>query len=613
MPRLAAFSLGILMFVTSTLVNEGRVKGSDLQAKFHDDHWEYCRATDMEADGMNGVWFSRLLRRPPAVSEGYKCFGAAFWAGTSIPHVIPFNSTEFLDDNGTPHSNAAIPRNNGTFMPSSAGFPMDKLESLHIFNTSDFPQFTFHCMYQCAKWKTVGLMALIKNVGSIVAGSAVVIKTTDGISKNFGGYWCRRRGGGGCMFGLPLVTQDTPAKELEEIVAKTVSRPGKGRSKLFAAFVCLLATSPLRFASKLDMDGYYTVDYYVTAVFLSSLLVALIVRQWNPYKVMRIAYTEKMWLNGEDKFIDFKKHTHRSIDLYEWIHLTQESRSQHLMGYARMVTVKAVTKEMDTQKAIHDMEKSLKNYNEPATDEERDQINSIKEKLDKSKKQLAKEQKEAAQGGDNVMLEEYYNRNATLMVKSIKAMAVITPSPPVTGAGTAGFNTSEGQAVPSGSILHKNVVLREGAIGTILEKVNDAHIKVRFPKNKPQNAPLLNARSDAQYQLEFQPALQDGHELTVSRWMKMAEKELKNRLQKPDIDDVEELADGGGQLEEEHSADDLDNFEDVVVSLEQVLECSHEWLNTELKKRDWEQRWKQEQEQLKEQERKDRTSQSADP
>merc|ERR1719446_866862 len=126
-----------------------------------------------------------------------------------------------------------------------------------------------------------------------------------------------------------------------------MSLPGKGRSKVFAAWVCLLATVPLRFASKIDSNGYYTVDYYVTAVFFSSLVIALLLRQFNPYKLTRVAYTEDLWLTGEDTFIDFKKHTHKKIDLYEWIHLNQKARAEHLLGYALKVTKKDIEDELD--------------------------------------------------------------------------------------------------------------------------------------------------------------------------------------------------------------------------------------------------------------------------
>jgi len=454
-------------------------------------------------------------------------------------------------------------------------------------------------------------------VGSIVAGSAVVVKTSDTISKSFGGRFLGR-----CYLGLPLITQDTSAKVMEKVLSTALNLPGKGRSKLFAAFVCLLAISPLRFASKLDVDGYYTVDYYVTAVFLSSLVVALVVRQWNPYKVSRIAYTDKMWSLGEDQFIDFKKHTRRTIDLYEWIHLTQESRADHLLGYARIVTVKTVNKELQTQKHIHDLTKWISQLQKDLAQLERDpaQKESVAEQkkvagedlkkaqkdLEKSKKKLLDEQKKTAgDENDNVMSDQYHNKHATLMVKTIKAMAVLTTSPPVTGDATKKFKMKGASECPRGSILHKNVVIREGVIGTLVEMMHDGQIKVRFPKKRPLNAPLMRPKDDflvPQYKMEVEPEMEGGHETKVSQWMRQVEKDLKMRLKKPDEWQVEKdlkmAVDAASRVDEDpetgdaaksesHSDEELDKFEDVVVPMEHVVECSKEWLEVQRFKYSW--------------------------
>merc|ERR1719162_1400479 len=101
----------------------------------------------------------------------------------------------------------------------------------------------------------------------------------------------------------------------------------------------------------------------------------------------------------------------------------------------------------------------------------------------------------------------------------------------------------DGTAVQRGSILYKSVVLREGSIGTLVEKVDDNHIKVRFPKKTPNKAPLVNRGKDEQYIMDFQPALAEGHDLSISRWMRMGEKELKKRLKKPDGVDAENADD----------------------------------------------------------------------
>jgi len=313
----------------------------------------------------------------------------------------------------------------------------------------NFTEYGFTCMYQCTKWKSVGLMAVIKNVGTIVAGSAVVVKTSDSISKNFGGrFFSFLRGG--FMLGLPLVNEDTDFKTIQAIIKSTRTPPGKGRSKLWAAMVCVFAATPLRFASKLDVDGYFTVDYYVTAVFCSSLIMACVVRQFQPYKVMRIAYTQEMWANGKDTFLDKETHEFKELDMYEWIHLTQIARANHLLGYARKVSLKDIKAELDLQKTRR---KGL----------------STKD-LEEAKPEMKK---------------EYYNEHANLVVKVIREISVSSISPPL--------SEQKGNNLPQGGVISKVVVVRPNAIGTVVAKVDKDRIKIRIPKEIPSDPPLLQS------------------------------------------------------------------------------------------------------------------------
>jgi len=465
MPRLAAFSLGFLMFVTSTLVTEGRVEGKSLLAKFQSDHWQSCRASAMEADGATDMWFGRLLRRPSAVKENgtaFHCFNTNLSYGHALPREFNLeNLQDFFDEknsSGISQSDALkmsvqLPYNEetGVALSQSYGFPMDDIEpwsvEMGLVNQSSFPLFGFHCMYQCVKWKSVGLMALIKNIGTIVAGSAVVVKTSDSISTAAGGRWFKFKLGSlncpGFLWGLPLVTQDTSPDDIQSIIRSTRSAPGKGRSKFVAALVCIGAClAPLRFAPKVDNDGFYTVDYYVTAVFFSSLVMACIVRQANPYKMMMIGYTKAMWSVGKDAFIDKKSHGYRSLDLYEWIHLTQLDRANHLFQYARMITSKDIDAEFKMRK---EMKKSTDDANEKITPHK-----------------------------------HYHNKGAKLKVKMIKEVSVVTTSLPL-AAELAGDNLRES------SMISKLVVVRVNAVGTVVESLDGERIKVRFPRKVPEN------------------------------------------------------------------------------------------------------------------------------
>jgi len=490
MPRLAAFSLGLLMFTTSTLVSEGRVEGKKLLSKFEAQDWDLCRATDMDPDQADAMWFSRLLRRPPSVTEhqnAFDCFniethGFLGWGpnelkGTLFARMLkatphPFNKSAlqtFLADQNASGISEKDALSHGVEKPSnnkvgalshSFGFPMDDIVPwLEYFSggalqDANFTEYGFHCMYQCTKWKSVGLMAVIKNVGTIVAGSAVVVKTSDSISKNFGGRFFSFLPGGGFMLGLPLVNQDTDSKMIQAIIESTRTPPGKGRSKIWAAMVCIFAATPLRFASKLNVDGYFTVDYYVTAVFCSSLIMACVVRQFQPYKVMRIAYTEEMWANGKDTFLDMETHEFKELDMYEWIHLTQIARANHLLGYARKVSPKDIKVELDLQKTRR---KGL----------------STKD----SEKGLAAAKPE--------MKTEYYNEHANLVVKVIREISVSSISPPL--------SEPKGDKLPQGGVISKVVVVRPNAIGTVVAKVDNDRIKIRIAKELPTNPPLLKS------------------------------------------------------------------------------------------------------------------------
>lgn len=625
MPRLASLSVGILMFTTSTLVSEGRVAGKDL---FKSGHWELCRGTDMEADGSEDRWFGRILRRPPAVLEKdseFRCFKTHLKEFGGGFKSADFNITDLHDKfdrsggkDEAEKKGVEIPYNGSVALNNSHGFPLTWIvplaKRLGLADDSDFPLFSFHCMYQCSKWKSVGLMAVIGKVGTIAAGSTIVVKTAETISTNFGGH----------LWGCTLVTQDTHSKDVMAIIKATRSRPGKGRSKFFAALACLACMGPLRLASKIDNDGYYTVDYYVTAVFLSSVLMACMVRQFNPYKMMRMAYTKNMWLHGEDSFIDLKKHEYRKLDLYEWIHLTQQARGDHLFNYARMVTVKDIDEELSMRKDIRSYEAKP----DEATDEE--------------KTAVAKHYEDCKKAPIN----EYYNEHASRVVKVIKDISCITTSPPLP--------TEAGDDVKAGSTVLKTVTIRRDAVGTVVEKLDGERIKVRFPREVPAsaplshkslkkiaiikktledgaviNAPLMTKRKDeegkeidalviASYCPKSQtvkPAPEKYDTTALESWSKVDEKDIRNLRQytmtlTPSPKDKEsrkkmncwlhnalvdvlnprphhpdKMEDDEHKNQKKKGSEDV--WEDVIVPLHQVLEVSEKWNKIEEERFEW--------------------------
>merc|ERR1719215_1535520 len=265
---------------------------------------------------------------------------------------------------------------------------------------------------------------------------------------------------------------------IQAIIESTRTPPGKGRSKIWAAMVCIFAATPLRFASKLNVDGYFTVDYYVTAVFCSSLIMACVVRQFQPYKVMRIAYTEEMWANGKDSFLDKESHTFKEIDLYEWIHLSQLARANHLVGYARKITPKDIKDELAKQKKSREAAKAQVERQQAL--EEGLAEEQIGEQIQKKENEKQKEE-EKRKG----MKEKYYNAHADLVVKVVQEITVSTVSPPADG---------KHVDIPQGSVVGKRVVVRPNSVGTIIEQVNADCVKIRIPKKVPKDVPVMEDR-----------------------------------------------------------------------------------------------------------------------
>jgi len=242
---------------------------------------------------------------------------------------------------------------------------------------------------------------------------------------------------------------------------------------------------PLRFASKLNVDGYFTVDYYVTAVFFSSLIMACVVRQYHPYKMMRIVYTEKMWADGKDSFLDKKSQTFKEIDMYEWVHLSQLARARHLKDYARRISTKVIKDELDRQKKSRDAvkEKAAEEKKTPEEKKAAEEKKATEEKAAEEKTRswcccISATQKKQEEGTDVEMMEkEYYNQHAKLIVKVIKEITESTVSPPHRGDQE---NLKLGMA--KGTAVCKKVVVRPNSVGTIIDQVNDDLVKIRFPK-----------------------------------------------------------------------------------------------------------------------------------
>jgi len=204
---------------------------------------------------------------------------------------------------------------------------------------------TWYCNYQCMGWQEVAFNSLVSDLGMIFAGAAVVVGLVDSCTASVG--WS-------------FVTEDTTVdtlKHLREVSTHYGWAPSclrglvKSGCKFFYKSRCFCAVQLIALdmgarlcAKTVDVDGYYTVDYYVTMVLCQALFMALTLRFWSPYTCNPVIYTKNMWTQGTDDFLDLTVDppAMKTIDLYEWIHLTRMQRLDHVTTYARRVGLDSI-------------------------------------------------------------------------------------------------------------------------------------------------------------------------------------------------------------------------------------------------------------------------------
>jgi len=237
------------------------------------------------------------------------------------------------------------------------------------------------CMYQCVGWLTFSLRSILESSGSIAVGASIVLWLTGIVSANCG---------------RSFVTAELEPDALMTLFANTghnafftkLVKPIK-RSYCVTAFPIVSTYVFLKFwlVTRIDSDGFYTVDYYVTFVLLFSALMAVLLRCSNPFKGEALLFTDKLWNDGVDRFVMHGEEArglhadlgHDSagnemtgpllnlkevenlgtmsmmeIDLYQWLGLPGSVRRTVLMNYARRPD-KINTKEGAFLANLHDM------------------------------------------------------------------------------------------------------------------------------------------------------------------------------------------------------------------------------------------------------------------
>jgi hypothetical protein len=375
-PKPSAISLGILLFLSSVVVQQRVVGGKGLMQNLFIEHSmapdEWCRAdvVDIAHPGKPAAWFSRMKREFPT-----GCFqGAKYPASIATKNnmycgdwhsveqnEVPWKFNRFFKDGCAP-PNLQSPYKIGshdtwnqidayTFHHAVATFwdtvpfighdiakVLEEKIPHEVMNNRTIDT-GYTCSYQCVKWKNLCFKDFVSNVGTILAGSAVITKLTESLTSRLG---------------LQRVNADIKTSDLRKILEVT-GNPRSFRPRSCAACAWILVT--IKFLSnviayKVDDFGWYTVDFYVTMTLLFSALTALVFRNINPFRLKRIAYTDGMWVNGHEDFmlppdLTQLKPGHGAmvakkvqIHILLWLHMNLVERNYLLIMHARQISHK---------------------------------------------------------------------------------------------------------------------------------------------------------------------------------------------------------------------------------------------------------------------------------
>jgi len=324
-PRYGAFLLGVILFVSSTSTSEAIQPGYMLKLGFVWRPGPYCRATFVSMAPTASNFWKRFDR-----VEATGCYKAP-----SETTGGAFNLVTFLDP-ASVEMGQMFNNTWGKTLPANLIHPDPKIAGKE--------RESGYCYYQCFTWTEIAFHDLVGNLGMIFAGAAVVVKITDSASASLG--WT-------------MVTEDTSVEtltHLREVSSNFGWAPGPfkhmaegcceifHKSRAFCALQLLLINLAARWSAAIfGVDGFNTIDYYVSMVIFQSVFFAVVLRSWNPFTNAPVIYTRKLWMEGTDQFIDLDVDppVFRDINLYEWLHLTTKQRLTHAALYARRVGLDA--------------------------------------------------------------------------------------------------------------------------------------------------------------------------------------------------------------------------------------------------------------------------------
>jgi len=339
LPIPTAASVGLLLFVTSTFITETVVPGTLVQQSTAGKLLMNCRANGFEEPDYFNVWFSRLHRTSP------------------MPQVSLFTSN--VEDTNELEGwcfNAVNDFSKDDVIDATTGKDKVILNLAHPTGDKDGRL----CMYQCVTWKVFNLQTILTSTGAIAVGATIVVVMTEWVST---------------LLGKPVVSKSTSPEDLVKVMgglrrdslARRLTKPIQ--ASIFCSAMPIVAVYALLkwcLVTKLDSDGYYTVDYYTMFAILFSVSLVTLLRCWHPFQCRPQLFTKDIWAEGTDNFVipqrwldrwnknypgkspekpEFKKVKDVDgdrgdlvlvkVDLYQWMQLRAQERAELLVNYCR--------------------------------------------------------------------------------------------------------------------------------------------------------------------------------------------------------------------------------------------------------------------------------------
>lgn len=198
-----------------------------------------------------------------------------------------------------------------------------------FFHGTDTVDHTRTCMYQCVAWQSLAVQTLLLSSGVIVAGGVFIERLTNAITT-------------ACGFGFINTNSDEKelSKALDTLMKKRPTFLMSWKRTIFSIILASIEAFVHECAARVDKDGGFTLDYYITSAFMLSVILALLFRNVETLSRVQPIYTQNLWSKGVETFQSRDAGRKVKIDLYEWSHLSAVSKAQLLLDYARTIELK---------------------------------------------------------------------------------------------------------------------------------------------------------------------------------------------------------------------------------------------------------------------------------